>query len=281
MRTDEAAKPLKPIYTKAFEFSDCWVNDARLVVLNARDAADRGATIVTRAAVTSARKEDGVWARRGAARLGRNRNRARKAARQRLRPLGRPGALRHARAEPRRQRPAGPGQPHRRQAALRARPLLLLPERRRADHVRDPLRGRVLADRHHRPRLRGRPRRREDQRERDRLPPRFVERVFREAGDPRRHRLDLFRRASALRRRRQQGAGSDARLRHQDQRQEGRRAAGQRHRRQAHDLSPARRVGARKGRGPDRQEGSQVDRDRNAPGRRFPAHRLRRCGRPR
>ena len=62
MRTDEAAKPLKPIYTKAFEFSDCWVNDARLVVLNARDAADRGATIVTRATVTSARKEDGAWA---------------------------------------------------------------------------------------------------------------------------------------------------------------------------------------------------------------------------
>src|SRR5687767_12248820 len=43
MRSDEAAKPLKPIYSTAFEFSDCWVNDARLVVLNARDAADRGA----------------------------------------------------------------------------------------------------------------------------------------------------------------------------------------------------------------------------------------------
>jgi glycerol-3-phosphate dehydrogenase len=61
MRSDIAAKPLKPIYTTAFEFSDCWVNDARLVVLNAQDAAGRGATIVTRAAVTSARKEDGVW----------------------------------------------------------------------------------------------------------------------------------------------------------------------------------------------------------------------------
>jgi glycerol-3-phosphate dehydrogenase len=61
MRTDEAAKPLKPIYTKAFEFSDCWVNDARLVVLNAQDAAERGATIVTRAAVVSARNDGGVW----------------------------------------------------------------------------------------------------------------------------------------------------------------------------------------------------------------------------
>jgi glycerol-3-phosphate dehydrogenase len=29
--------------THAFEYSDCWVEDARLVVLNARDAAERGA----------------------------------------------------------------------------------------------------------------------------------------------------------------------------------------------------------------------------------------------
>ena len=36
---------LKPGYALAFEFSDCWVDDARLVVLNARDAADRGAKI--------------------------------------------------------------------------------------------------------------------------------------------------------------------------------------------------------------------------------------------
>lgn len=61
MRTDIAAKPLKAIYSRAFEFSDCWVNDARLVVLNAQDAAARGATIVTRAAVTSARKDNGIW----------------------------------------------------------------------------------------------------------------------------------------------------------------------------------------------------------------------------
>ena len=31
-----AAKPLKPIYTKAFEFSDCWVNDARRQSSNTR-----------------------------------------------------------------------------------------------------------------------------------------------------------------------------------------------------------------------------------------------------
>jgi glycerol-3-phosphate dehydrogenase len=45
MRTDPAGKPLKPLFTKAFEYSDGWVIDARLVALNARDAADRGATI--------------------------------------------------------------------------------------------------------------------------------------------------------------------------------------------------------------------------------------------
>ena len=43
MKRDPAGKPLKPLFSKAFEYSDCWVNDARLVVLNARDAADRGA----------------------------------------------------------------------------------------------------------------------------------------------------------------------------------------------------------------------------------------------
>ncbi len=43
MVSDPAGKPLKPLFNKAFEYSDGWVDDARLVVLNARDAADRGA----------------------------------------------------------------------------------------------------------------------------------------------------------------------------------------------------------------------------------------------
>ncbi len=58
---DEAGKPLKPQFTKAFEYSDCWVNDARLVVLNARDAADRGATVRTRTKVAGAKRANGVW----------------------------------------------------------------------------------------------------------------------------------------------------------------------------------------------------------------------------
>jgi glycerol-3-phosphate dehydrogenase len=55
-------KPLKPgLYTKGFEYSDCWVNDARLVALNARDAADRGASINTRTKAISATREADGW----------------------------------------------------------------------------------------------------------------------------------------------------------------------------------------------------------------------------
>ncbi|OWK23909.1 hypothetical protein AJ87_28860 [Rhizobium yanglingense] len=48
LRRDPAGRPLKPVFAKAFEYSDGWVDDARLVVLNARDAADRGALIMPR-----------------------------------------------------------------------------------------------------------------------------------------------------------------------------------------------------------------------------------------
>ncbi|MGP2492234.1 glycerol-3-phosphate dehydrogenase [Mesorhizobium sp. PUT5] len=61
MRTDPAGVPLKPLFSKAFEYSDGWVNDARLVALNARDAADRGAVIRTRTRVAAARRENGLW----------------------------------------------------------------------------------------------------------------------------------------------------------------------------------------------------------------------------
>ncbi|MEM6461868.1 MAG: glycerol-3-phosphate dehydrogenase [Pseudomonadota bacterium] len=61
MKTDPAALPLKPVFSKAFEYSDCWVNDARLVVLNARDAANRGADIRTRTKALRALRTDGVW----------------------------------------------------------------------------------------------------------------------------------------------------------------------------------------------------------------------------
>lgn len=56
-----AGAPLKPEYTRAFAYSDGWVDDARLVVLNARDAADRGAEVRTRCEVTSLKREGETW----------------------------------------------------------------------------------------------------------------------------------------------------------------------------------------------------------------------------
>ncbi len=61
LRTDPAGTPLRPEFTRGFEYSDCWVDDARLVVLNARDAAARGADIRTRTRCIGARHADGVW----------------------------------------------------------------------------------------------------------------------------------------------------------------------------------------------------------------------------
>ncbi|MGH6931362.1 MAG: glycerol-3-phosphate dehydrogenase [Dongiaceae bacterium] len=56
-----AGRPLLPGLRKGFSYADCWVDDARLVVLNARDAADRGAAILTRARCVAAVRRDGVW----------------------------------------------------------------------------------------------------------------------------------------------------------------------------------------------------------------------------
>jgi len=61
LRRDGAGAPLKPEFVKGFEYSDCWVDDARLVVLNARDAANRGAIIETRQQVVGARAKNGEW----------------------------------------------------------------------------------------------------------------------------------------------------------------------------------------------------------------------------
>jgi len=58
---DPAGRALRPGLRRAYEYSDGWVQDARLVVLNARDAAARGADIRTRTRVTAARREDGLW----------------------------------------------------------------------------------------------------------------------------------------------------------------------------------------------------------------------------
>jgi len=61
LANDPAGRPLKPGFRKAFEYSDGWVDDARLVALNACDAADRGAKILTRNRLISARREGAYW----------------------------------------------------------------------------------------------------------------------------------------------------------------------------------------------------------------------------
>jgi glycerol-3-phosphate dehydrogenase len=53
---------LKPEFERGFVYYDCWVDDARLVVLNARSAVAHGATIRTRTRLVSARREGGKWA---------------------------------------------------------------------------------------------------------------------------------------------------------------------------------------------------------------------------
>ena len=54
-------KPIKGRFVKAYEYSDCWIQDSRLVVLNARDAEIRGAKIMTRTKVTSAERTGDIW----------------------------------------------------------------------------------------------------------------------------------------------------------------------------------------------------------------------------
>jgi glycerol-3-phosphate dehydrogenase len=61
LTTDPAGKALKPEFRRAFEYSDCWVEDSRLVALNARDAAQRGARVMTRTKVVSAERRGDHW----------------------------------------------------------------------------------------------------------------------------------------------------------------------------------------------------------------------------
>ena len=61
LRRDPAGAPLKPGFTRAYEYSDCRVDDARLVVLNACDAANRGADVHTRRDVLALTRAGAVW----------------------------------------------------------------------------------------------------------------------------------------------------------------------------------------------------------------------------
>ena len=54
-------EPLRKNFSRAFEYSDCWVDDARLVVLNALDVRKRGGMVLTRTPLASARRVDDTW----------------------------------------------------------------------------------------------------------------------------------------------------------------------------------------------------------------------------
>ena len=53
--------PIRKNFRRAFEYSDCWVDDARLVVLNALDVRERGGLVLTRTPLISARRERAAW----------------------------------------------------------------------------------------------------------------------------------------------------------------------------------------------------------------------------
>ncbi|HVW68530.1 MAG TPA: glycerol-3-phosphate dehydrogenase [Steroidobacteraceae bacterium] len=69
-RDDAVFTPLAPGYRSGFEYSDCWADDARLVVVNALDAQQRGARIETGWAVTAARRDGALWSVGMTSRLG-------------------------------------------------------------------------------------------------------------------------------------------------------------------------------------------------------------------
>jgi glycerol-3-phosphate dehydrogenase len=58
---DPIGAPLKTEFKRGFEYSDCWVEDSRLVVLNAMAAAELGATIAPRTRLVSAERHDRLW----------------------------------------------------------------------------------------------------------------------------------------------------------------------------------------------------------------------------
>ncbi|WP_199873448.1 glycerol-3-phosphate dehydrogenase [Ideonella sp. A 288] len=61
LRASPLGVPLKADFTRGFVYSDGWVDDARLVVLNAVDAAAHGATVMTRCPCVGAERVAGGW----------------------------------------------------------------------------------------------------------------------------------------------------------------------------------------------------------------------------
>lgn len=61
LKTSKEGLPLEQKYERAYEYSDCWVEDSRLTLLNVRDAQIRGAAVYNRTKVTTAIQKNGIW----------------------------------------------------------------------------------------------------------------------------------------------------------------------------------------------------------------------------
>jgi glycerol-3-phosphate dehydrogenase len=61
LRRDPEGAPLRETLGRGFAYSDCWVDDARLVVGNVLDAARRGATVMVRTRMARAEREGSLW----------------------------------------------------------------------------------------------------------------------------------------------------------------------------------------------------------------------------
>ena len=132
--------PLQDKFERAFEYSDCWIEDSRLVVLNARDADARGARIRVRTKVRAAEREGDLWrVTLEDGETGATDNGPRAGVGQCRRAVGEGCDIQHAADEFQRGRAAGARQPYRDPQAVRSRQVLFLPGHRRADHLRHPL----------------------------------------------------------------------------------------------------------------------------------------------
>lgn len=61
LRKHEAGRPLNDDLSKAFMYSDCWVQDSRLVVLNCMDVVRRGGSVMPRTRCIAAQRNEGIW----------------------------------------------------------------------------------------------------------------------------------------------------------------------------------------------------------------------------
>ena len=94
LRRHASGRALQGRYRRAFEYSDCWVQDSRLVVLNARDAHARGAEVRTRTACVSLAPSGSSWEAVLADRVSGERvTVSARSGRQRERSMGRPDPL--------------------------------------------------------------------------------------------------------------------------------------------------------------------------------------------